>query len=621
MRCFSLKNSMSNPVSGLRALPAALLAAALLSPFAVQAESTTLETVVLTAQRQPQRLSDALAQITVIDREDIEAHAGRSLAELLSDQPGVQFWSNGGAGKAATVSLRGMEARHTLLLIDGVRYGSATLGTPTWENLPLDAIERIEIVRGPLSALYGSDAVGGVVQIFTRKAGAGLHPYGRAAVGEHGQRQAAAGLGFGSGAFDAALGVQWQRDHGFSSTNAHAQFGNHNPDRDGFKQHGVNGRVGFKFGRDWRIDASGLDSRGENQLDDGPGADARSKLHSQVLNLQIGGSVVGSWKTLLRLSRSQDEYETVATASPFTDLGVIGTTQKQIAWENSLLTPVGQLLLVTERLEQDVTRPVSPFSVSDRQVNGVALGLNGQADGHHWQVAARRDRNSQFGSENTGSIGYARDINTNLRAGASFGTSFVAPSFNQLYFPNFGSPTLQPEHGIHREFNLRWTEGAHQVQAVYFNNRIRGYIPSGPQPANVPRTEIEGVSLSYQGHWEGWSVDASVDALDPVNRATGKQLPRRARELMRLGVERSVGDWSFGASIRHAGESFDNSANTPSLRNGSYSVLDLRAAWRPARDWAIGLKLNNARDTVYETVYGFNQPRREWLLTLRYGAV
>ena len=133
-----------------------------------------VDTVIVTATRTPTRVDQALGDVTVIDRGQIEQSAGKTLAEWLGQQAGVQFWANGGQGKPSSVSLRGLEARHTLLLIDGVRYSSATLGTPTWENIPLESIERIEIVRGPLSGLYGSDAVGGVIQIFTRQGKDGL---------------------------------------------------------------------------------------------------------------------------------------------------------------------------------------------------------------------------------------------------------------------------------------------------------------------------------------------------------------------------------------------------------------------------------------------------------------
>jgi len=597
-----------------------MVAAVLLSSsFAALAQSQ-LDTVVLTAQRAPQRVDQALADVTVLGRAEIEAQAGRTLAELIAAQPGIQFWSNGGLGKNASLSIRGLDSRHTLLLIDGVRMGSATSGMPSLDNLPLDAIERIEIVRGPLSALYGSDAVGGVVQIFTRKGVAGrqgLQPRARLMLGSHGLRQAGAGLSFGAGAVDGAFGVQSLRDDGFSSTNSRVQFGNHHPDRDGFEQDALNARLGLKLGGDWRIEALGLHSRGEIQYDDGPSADSRAKLTNEVLSLQGGGTVLGRWHSQLRLARSEDIYETLRSASPFTDLGEIRTEQTQASWENRLDTPVGQLLGVLERLQQEVRKPATNYTVEERRITALALGLNGHEGPHHWQLAARRDRNSQFGGQSTGSAAYGLDLNPQLRAGISLGSSFVAPSFNQLYWPGFGSPTLQPERGQHRELNLRWTEGVHQVRAAWFEHRIRGYIPSGPLPANVPRAEIEGLSLSWDANWAGWGLNASIEALNPRNAVTGKLLPRRAKDSLRIGVERELGPLQLGAQLRASGDRFDNAANTLEVKG--HAVLDLRAQLQLGKSLAASLKLNNATDRRYETSYGFNQPRREWLVGIRYG--
>lgn len=597
--------------------PAALAAAALLCSSSLALAQTALDTVVLTAQRAPQRVDQALAEVTVIDRLEIEAQAGRSLVELLAAQPGIQFWSNGGLGKNASVSIRGLESRHTLVLIDGVRTGSATSGSPALDNLPLDAIERIEIVRGPLSALYGSDAVGGVVQIFTRKGSPGLQLRGRVAAGSHGLRQLGAGLSFGAGAVDGAIGVQSLRDDGFSSTNSRAQFGNHHPDRDGFEQDALNARLGLKLAGDWRVEALGLHSRGETQYDDGPGADARAQLTSEVLALQGGGTLVGSWHSQLRLARAQEVYETLQSASRWTDLGEIGTEQTQLSWENRVNTPLGQLLGVLERVEQEVRKPASNYTVSERRITGLALGLSGQQGAHHWQLAARRDRNSQFGGQSTGSAAYGLDLTPELRAGLALGTSFVAPSFNQLYWPGYGNPDLQPERGRHRELNLQWIRGAHQLRAAWFEHRIRGYIPSGPLPANVPRAEVDGLSLSWEAGWSGWGLNASLEALDPRNALTGKQLPRRAKDSLRIGMDRELGRLRLGAQLRAVGDRFDDAANKLEVKG--HALLDLRAEWRFAKDLAASLKLNNATDRSYETSYGFNQPRREWLLTLRYG--
>ncbi|MBL8341250.1 MAG: TonB-dependent receptor [Rubrivivax sp.] len=599
-----------------------LAAAALAAPWPGPAQAQGLadaDKIVVTGTRTPQRVDRALAEVTVIERAQIEAAAGRTLAELLAGEPGVQFWSHGGAGQFASVSLRGLEARHTLLLIDGVRHGSATVGTPTWDNIALDAVERIEIVRGPMSGLYGSDAVGGVIQVFTRSGQAGLHPEVSAGAGSRRQGELAAGARFGSGAFDGSLRVQGRRTDGFSATNQRVPFGSHHPDNDPFEQTSFSGRLGVRLGG-WRAEAALLKAAGLNHFDDGPGTDSRAELRTETLSAQVSGPAAAGWRTVLRWARSIDEFDTLATASAFTPLGTTGTTQQQLSWENRIDTPLGTALVLAERVQQEVQRPGTPFEVGERAINGIGLGLNGDAGAHGWQASVRRDRNSQFGSPTTGSLAYGLQVAPELRATVSLGTSFTAPSFNQLYFPGFGNPLLQPEEGVHREIGLRWSQGGHEVRFAVFASDIRGYITPGANPANVD-ADIEGLTLSLRATWEGWRVQASGELLDPRNSNPnnanfGRRLPRRAKEVFRFGAERTFGAWTLGTSMLHSGARFDDAANTTEL--AGFTVWDLRADWALAPAWALGLKLNNVAARRYETALGYNQPGREAYLTLRW---
>jgi vitamin B12 transporter len=591
------------------------------SPIALAQASTAspAETVVVTATRTPQRVDQALAQVTVIDRARIEAASGRTLAELLAGESGVQSWSNGGLGKNASVSLRGLESRHTLLLIDGVRYGSATLGTPSWDNIPLDAIERIEIVRGPMSGLYGSEAVGGVIQIFTRRGQQGFHPEFAAALGSRSYGELAAGARFGSGLVDGSLRLQHRRTDGFSATNPKLPS-NYNPDDDGFDQTSVNGRIGLRLG-DWRADATLLKTEGTNHYDDGAGVDTRAALRTEVMSLQLAGPVTSAWRTSVRASRSRDDFETLASASAFSTLGTIGTTQTQFGWENQINTPLGTALVLAERVQQEVERPGTPFAVSERSVTGLALGINGEAGAHGWQANVRRDRNSQFGGQTTGSLGYGYELAPGLRATASFGTSFVAPSFNQLYFPGFGNPNLLPEEGRQREVGLVWRNGPVTSRVAYFDNRIRGYISGGPLPTNIPRVKVDGISASVDAVLGAWTLAGSIDSIQPINATEGttnfgRILPRRVQDSGRLAVDWRGGGFTLGGSLQAFGERFDNANN--STRLGGFAMLDLRAEWAFARDWVLAAKLNNAGGKTYETVFGYNQPGREGFVTVRW---
>ncbi len=601
-------------------LLAASAAVAALASSPAHAQAETGPSITITAARQPLAVSQALAEVTVLDAQALQRSEARTLAELLAQQAGLQLSSNGGLGKTSSLFIRGLEARHTLLLVDGVRVGSATVGTPSLDNLPLEAVERIEIVRGPMSSLYGSGAMGGVIQVITKRGGQGLGGNAKLAAGTQAYGQAAAGLGFGDGRFDAALQVQHTQTDGQGASNPRVPFGQYNDDRDGWKQDGGSLRLGWRVAGDWRLEALALAARGRTQLDDGPGADARAELTTQSTTLSARGTVAGPWSTRVSLGESVDGYETLASASPFASLGLIRTRSRQLAWENTVSTPLGTALALAERTTETVSRPGAPFAVSERDIDAVALGLAGSGAGHTWQASLRRDRNSQFGAVSTGALGWGYAITPGWRIGASAGTSLNAPSFNQLYFPNFGNPLLLPEKGEHAEMHVRWLWGAHSLRASTWAHEYRGFITSGPQPVTLPLARINGVSLAYEGAWESWRWQAAAEHTDPRNATAGsandgKLLPRRAQNALRLGADWAAGAFSAGGTLVAFSHRFDNAANT--VRLAGYATLDLRADWTLQPGLSLGLRVNNVGDTAYETALGYDQPGRQAFVTLR----
>ncbi len=609
--------SNRNRCARLALLPLALAAAfpsfsqiSQAAPAAATVVAALRETVV-TATRNPTRSDELVSEVVVVNREAIEASTARTLPELLARTAGLQMSANGATGKTSSVFIRGTESRHTILLIDGVRYGSATAGTPSWDNIPVDMIERIEVLKGPASALYGSDGVGGVVQIFTRRGKTGFHPYASATVGSDRWRQWSGGATGGQGAWSWALGLQQLREQGISSTNANVQFGNFNADRDPFKQDAVNASLALQINPDWRVDASMLHSDGTSHFDDGPGADSRSAVRSSTLQAGIKGQLADGWLSELRVAQGSDTSNTLVANFP----GAFKTQQDQWSWQNTVATPLGAVLAGLERRVQKVSGSTA-YAVTERTLNGIFAGLNGSAGEHSWQVNARHDSNSQFGGASTGFAGYGWRINPAWRFNVSHGTSFVAPSFNQLYFPRFGNPALQPERGNNTDIGLSWAASGHALKLIRFDNKIRGYITSTTLPVNIPRTRIDGWTLGYEGAVAGWALRASVDALNPRNELNGLLLPRRAKQQVALAADRRVGAWRYGGSLLHVGQRFEDVANSRSL--APYSTLDLFADWQVAKDWSLQAKLNNLTDRQYETAYGYNQPGRAFYLTLRW---
>ena len=590
-------------------LPLAISALAV--SVSAQAQNQLKETVV-TATRSESRADAIISDVTVITREDIERSTGRSVAELLARVGGVQMASNGGLGKSSSVFIRGTESRHVLLLVDGVRYSSATLGTPNFDNIPLENIERIEVLKGPASALYGSDAVGGVVQIFTRKGTQGFNPYASLTVGGQERHEIATGFTGGNDAVRYSLGVQTLREKGFSATNPVVAFGAFNPDTDGFMQSGLNASMGFKIAPNWKLTANLLYSDALNQRDNGPTAfDARIATLSNIAAVGLEGQVSSSWTTRMAFSSSEDRStDWTAPASTF-----FNTKQDQISWLNEVATPVGKVVVGLEQLVQNVNSTTA-YTVNKRITDSYFAGLTGGAGAHTWQANVRRDQDSQFGGATTGLAGYGYKFTPNWRAHGSFGTSFKAPSFNALYFPAFGNATTQPEYGENSELGLAYTEGAHQVKLTTFVNRIKGFITTLPVVANIPFARIQGSTLAYDGQAGDFSFRAALDVLDARNELTGLKLTRRADQQWTAGVSYAKGPWKFGATLLAASQRFEDAANTVAL--APYTTVDLSADYAVNKDWSLQGRVVNATDASYQTALGFNQPGSSVYLTLRY---
>lgn len=602
------------PCAHLAVLPLAI-SAALVSPVALG--QTQLGEIVITATRIPTRQDELVSDVVVINRASIENSTARTLSELLARNAGLQITANGGLGKNSSVFIRGTESRHTILLVDGVRYGSATTGAPSLDNIPVELIERIEVLKGPASALYGSEGVGGVIQIFTKQGKAGFSPYASVTVGSESHREFTAGASGGTDVLTYAVGVQGVRETGFSSTNPRVLFGNFNADNDGFRQSAFNGSFNYKIAPDFSLNAGLLYSDGTLQFDDGPTRDSRTDVITQVARLGFKGKLTDGWQSELRASSSKDQSNATVSAFP----GRFNTTQTEITWQNDVATPIGQLLLGLEQREQKIDSDTA-YTVTRRTISSAFAGFNQQIGGHSVQANFRYDKNSQFGSNDTGFIGYGYQFTPEFRLYGSYGTSFVAPSFNQLYFPGFGNSALQPEAGRNTELGASYRVNAHEFKLVRYDNKIRGFITNTTLAANIPRARIEGTSLSYDGAFtgglKGLHLNASLDVLDPRNELNGRQLPRRAKEQATLGADYVSGLWKFGATLLYVGDRFDDANNTAARALASFATLDVGAEYALDKDWRVQVKINNLTNKTYETALGYNQAGRGVFVTLRY---
>jgi len=615
--CFFIMRNSTNRAR-LAGVPVAVLAVLGALSASAHAQPDTLEAVVVTATRTPVAQADVIGDVKVIEREILDQSAGLTLSEILRQHGGVQVASNGGLGKSASVFIRGTEARHVLLLIDGVRYGSATLGTPNWDNLPLSAIDRIEVLRGPAASLYGSDAVGGVVQIFTRRGAEGvLAPYAGLTLGSYGRREVSAGLTGGERDFSYALGVGHVQETGFSATNSQAQFGNFNPDRDGFEQQSMNAQVNWQATPAVELGANVVVSSADNQFDSSLNNSAHFDVRGLTTTRTLGLNAAKTWATggvtRLQYGSADDLTRNLYLTSDTR----FDTQRQQWTLQHEQATPIGNVLVGWDRVTEEVSSTTA-YAVTRRATEGLFLGLQGRHGPHRWQANGRFDENSQFGSASTGSVGYSFALNPAWSAFALVGTSFKAPTFNQLYFPGFGNATTQPEEGESQEVGVDFARANSRLRLTYFEQSIRGFITTSPTVANIPRVQINGWSLDGQVAVDAWRFTGQLELLDARTQTAGanfnRKLPRRADQQLSLSVEKALAQWWLGAHALLVSERFDDLANTRRLPG--YGTLSLSAERPLGNDWRLSVRLNNVGNKTYETAWGFNQPGRSIYTTL-----
>lgn len=576
----------------------------------------SLNDVVVTATRTSNRADALTADVVTIDTATLARSGARTLSEVLVREAGLQMTGNGGMGKQSGLFIRGTEARHVLLLVDGVRVGSATSGQASLDNLSLEAIEHIEVLKGPASALYGSDAVGGVVQIFTKQGGKGFAPHASVSVGSHQYSRVAAGIRGGTDEASYALSVNRLRDGGFSATNPKVAFGGHNADKDPFDQDSLNASLRWKPAAGWHMDASVLHADGRNAYDGGPKPfDVHSDVQTRVLSWGLSRDWGDGRITRLKLARSDDRSTNFSSA---TSVSRFDTAQAQQSLLHQLPSPIGTVLLGLERLQESVNS-TQAYAINQRTTTAVFTGVQGQAAAHRWQANVRRDHNSQFGEATTGLLSYGYQLSSEWRAFGAYGTSFKAPSFNTLYWdsPTFkGNPTTQPERGHNRELGVAYSKGAYEVKLTRFDNRVRGFITIDPVVANTPKARMEGWNLAVEGEQGAWRWRTQVEQLDARNVANGKKLQRRADAQFSAGFDHRLGAWTWGLNWLAVGDRFDDTSNT--VRLPGFGTLDVHTRYALSKDWALQLRLNNLADKVYEAAAGYNQPGRSAYLTLNW---
>lgn len=569
----------------------------------------------VTASRVAETVDATLASVGVITRANIERSGAGEVVDLLRLQPGIDIARGGGSGAQTSVFLRGGNSNHALVLIDGVRVGSIGAGSFAFEQLPLDAVERIEIVRGPRASYWGSDAIGGVIQIFTRRLES---PRVALRYGSYADASGSAGIGQWNG--DAGFSVQAGLRHvrGFSATNPGVCAGPddpyciHHPDDDGYRNKNLSAQGAVRIGMQ-RLSASVLRSDAESEFDQG-----RSVTIEQAASVNLEGDLSDNWTHRLSIGDAREDLRTPEFFTLFL------TRRSSLTWQNTLRLDASQRLIAGIDFVHEKGRNIDTFSglptYGDTRDNSAAFaGWQVGSDEWNGELSGRFDSNSEFGTHASGSAAIGVDVNDAFRLTASYGTAFRGPNLNEQFSPGFGGyfaghPDLDPEASRTAEIGAEWRPDAAQHTSLRaFTTRVSDLISftgERNRAENVARARIDGVELSYALKAGSWVLDANYTWQDPRNETDGTQLLRRAKQKFTARLDRDFSDtWNVGLETGWTGERADVGATLP-----GYALINTHVSWRPTPNWRLTLRAENLGDRDYELIDGYNTPGRSgWL--------
>jgi vitamin B12 transporter len=620
MRCLNLSLAIAC------ALPATALAAP-------AGGATDLDQVVVTANRTAVSVNDLLTPVEVLDRADIERSQARDLNDLLRGRAGITIANQGGTGKLTTLFLRGSESDHVLVLVDGIRIGSPTSGLAALQDLPLELIDRIEIVRGPRSSLYGADAIGGVIQVFTRREQQGFAPRVHVGGGSNGTIEYGSGFGgrggrgwFGADySFRKTQGINACRGAGFP---VFAGCFTDEPDRDGYESHALSLRGGVEINEQWSIEGQALRAEGQNEYDGSFGN------YSETVQQVIGGKV--DWRpseavhVQLTAGRNVDASENYlvgglvgpANTTSRARVGHFDTDRDSATLQADFTLAEGHLLTAGFDWLRDRVDSDTSYDETDRDNKAGFVQYQGRFGNQSFEASVRRDDNEQFGGHTTGGAAWGLNFAESWRVTVGYGTAFKAPTFNELYFPFFGNANLKPEESKTWEIGLAYRGDGFNARIDGFDTRVDQLITFDSAinlPNNIERARMRGAEIGIDTTFADWTLAASASYLDTENRVgffRGNDLPRRAKHSARIDLDRAFGKFRIGATAVGYGSRYDDVAN--SVRVGGYGTMDLRAEYAFSDSLSLQARVANVFDRQYETVSYYNQPGREWFLTLRY---
>lgn len=595
---------------------AALLVSASLAGYSVAslAEDTLL---VVTASRFEQPLADTLADVEVIDRETIERLQPQSILDLLLSVAGVDISKSGGHGQASSFFLRGSNANHTLILIDGVRVGSATLGVKSVAQISPAQIERIEIVKGPRSALWGSEAIGGVVQIFTRRLNAKEFQVS-VKMGSRNSEGLSASVGIGNQAFTNTFNLNHERTAGFDALQAGET------DRDGFDRQNLSLIGDVKMSDSHQLDWLALVEQGNSEYDPDPvwGGPNQADHDNYLWNIRHSFNAA-DWTHQVALNASRDQSVNFGNGLARSQADWFETRKKQFNYlASGQISPGFKLASGFDWLEDDIGYSSGDYAKSKRITRSLFVNANYQQDAWLADLALRHDNIESIDSETTANMALGYRVNSAHLLSLNFAQGFKAPTFNDLYYPGGANPELVSETSDNLELLYKATLGKDLLVLSLYQASIDNLIewrevsPWMWTPQNVAKAEVEGVDFHFDHRGDQIDQKFMASYSDPVNADTGEPLRQRAKQHLAYSLSINQDNWDFGIQLQHQGKVYSSNSLSGDLeRLDSYAQVNANLGYR-LKHWQFNLKINDLTDRAPQTVAGYRGVGQEIYLSV-----
>ncbi|MEN8169519.1 MAG: TonB-dependent receptor [Pseudomonadota bacterium] len=603
---------------------AALLVA---SSTLIQAADEAITPIVITATRTAQSADESLAAVTVITQEDIQNSQANNLTELLSGSVGMDVTETGWYGQSSNYYIRGTSSKHILVLVDGVQLGSATTGSTDLVEIGLDHIERIEIVRGPRSSLYGSSAIGGVIHIFTRQGVVKEQAHIKLGYGSYNTRTLAAGISGGNDKTQVQLALSRLSTDGTNISE------NNNPDDDGYEVDRVSASLQHKLSERSSIDIAAYQNKSTTEYDGYTATSAYTKeTTQQSLSAGVNLAPLNEWELQLRASKSRDESDNYKD-----DVlsGIFHTQRNQFTWQNDITLSDSALLTLGVDRTIETIESQTTYTETERTVSGGFTELQKSYTNQDIFASLRSDDFGSLGRHTTGNLDWGYSLSDTLRLTAGYGTAFKAPTFNDLYYPvqpwGEGNPDLKPENSVSYEVGMRGKHTIGNWSVSAFHTEISDLIewqciancalaPTWDdvyKPFNVSSAQIDGIEASIEHQRDNRDMKLSLTLLDARDEESGNKLQNRADASLRLDLDQQSGSWRNGVTLLAQSARYADSANTREL--DAYATVDLRTHYALDKHWYIKGKVRNLFDKEYLTTDTSYQPSgRTYLLSLSY---